>query len=45
MMQAAVRGDASGVLAPAGILLGLGLLAGTYAVRRLARGWGRTRLL
>lgn len=45
MMQAAIRGDARGVLAPAAILLALGLLAGVYAVRRLARGWGRTRLL
>jgi ABC-2 type transport system permease protein len=45
MMQAAVRGDAAGVLEPAGILFALGLLAGAYAVRRLARGWGRTRLL
>ncbi|MEO6503296.1 MAG: ABC transporter permease [Jatrophihabitantaceae bacterium] len=45
MFQAAIRGDAAGVLAPAGILLALGMLAGVYAVRRLARGWGRTRLL
>jgi ABC-2 type transport system permease protein len=45
MMQAAVRGDAEGVLVPAGILLALGLVAGVFAVRRLTRGWGRTRLL
>ncbi len=45
MMQAAIRGDASGVLVPAGILLGIGLVAGAFAVRRLTRGWGRTRLL
>ncbi|HEX8078657.1 MAG TPA: ABC transporter permease [Jatrophihabitans sp.] len=45
MFQAAVRGDTRDVLVPAAILMGLGLLAGVYAVRRLARGWGRTRLL
>jgi ABC-2 type transport system permease protein len=45
MMQAAIRGDGRGVLVPAAVLLVLGLLAGAYAVRRLARGWGRTRLL
>lgn len=45
MMKAAVHGDVSGVLAPAALLLALGLVAGVYAVRRLARGWGRTRLL
>lgn len=45
MMKAAIRGDSSGVLVPAAVLLVLGLVAGTYAVWRLARGWGRTRLL
>jgi ABC-2 type transport system permease protein len=45
MMKAAVRGDASGVLIPAGVLTGIGLLAGVFAVRRLTRGWGRTRML
>lgn len=45
MMQAAIRGDAMGVLVPAGVLAALGLVAGVFAVRRLTRGWGRTRLL
>lgn len=45
MIQAALRGDASGVLIPAAILFVLGLVAGTFAVRRLTQGWGRTRLL
>jgi ABC-2 type transport system permease protein len=45
MMQAAVRGDAAGTLAPAGVLLAIGLVAGTFAVRRLTRGWGRGHLL
>jgi ABC-2 type transport system permease protein len=45
MMKAAVRGDASGVLIPAAVLAGLGFLAGGFAVRRLTRGWGRTRML
>ncbi|MFL6161117.1 MAG: ABC transporter permease [Jatrophihabitantaceae bacterium] len=45
MVKAAIRGDASGVLIPAGILFALGVVAGSYAVWRLARGWGRARLL
>jgi ABC-2 type transport system permease protein len=45
MLQAALRGDASGTLIPAGVLLAMGLAAGVYAVRRLTRGWGRSRLL
>src|SRR3954451_6999000 len=45
MLKAAIRGDASGVLAPAAVLFVLGVVAGSYAVWRLARGWGRTRLL
>jgi len=45
MMQAAIRGEAAGTLLPVGILLAMGLVAGTFAVRRLTRGWGRSRLL
>lgn len=45
MMKAAVRGDASGVLGPAAVLTALGLVAGTFAVHRLTRGWGRSRML
>lgn len=45
MMQAAARGDAPGVLRPAAVLAALGLIAAVFAVRRLARGWGRARML
>ncbi|KAB8190919.1 ABC transporter permease [Nonomuraea phyllanthi] len=45
MMQAAVRADVAGVVPPAAVLLALGLLAGVFAARRLARGWGRGGLL
>jgi ABC-2 type transport system permease protein len=45
MLQAAIRGDAGAMLLPAAILLTLGLVAGTFAVRRLTRGWGRSKLL
>jgi ABC-2 type transport system permease protein len=45
MLKAAINGDTSGVLIPAAVLFALGLVAGSYAVWRLARGWGRTRLL
>lgn len=45
MLQAAIRGDAVGMLAPAGVLLTVGILAGSFAVRRLTRGWGRSRLM
>jgi ABC-2 type transport system permease protein len=45
MLKAAINGDTSGVLVPAAVLFALGLVAGSYAVWRLARGWGRTRLL
>ncbi|MBC6447351.1 ABC transporter permease [Actinokineospora xionganensis] len=45
LMQAAVRGDGAAMVLPTVILLALGVLAGTFAVRRLTRGWGRTRLL
>lgn len=45
LMQHAVAGDGAAMLLPAGVLLGLGLVAGIFAVRRLTRGWGRSRLL
>jgi ABC-2 type transport system permease protein len=45
MMQAAVRGDAVGTLIPTAVVLAMGIVAGTFAVRRLTRGWGRSRLL
>jgi len=45
LMQRAIAGDGGGMLLPAAILLALGVAAGAFAVRRLTRGWGRTRLL
>ncbi|GAA0440446.1 hypothetical protein Acor_12720 [Acrocarpospora corrugata] len=45
MLQAAVAGDTAGTLLPAAILLGIALVAGAFAVRRLTRGWGRGGLL
>jgi ABC-2 type transport system permease protein len=41
MMQSAVRGEAAGMALPAVVLLAIGALAGTFAARRLARGWNR----
>lgn len=45
MMRAAIAGDGSVVLVQTGILLAIGAMAFGYAIWRLARGWGRTRLL
>lgn len=45
MLQAAVRGDAGGTVRPAALLLGGAVLAGGFALYRLARGWGRSHLL
>lgn len=45
LMQRSIAGDGGGMLLPAAILLALGVAAGAFAVRRLTRGWGRTRLL
>ncbi|MBP2707747.1 ABC transporter permease [Microbispora sp. RL4-1S] len=45
LMQAAVRGDVAGALPSAGVLLAIGLLAGAFAARRLARGWARGGLI
>lgn len=45
LMQAAVRGDLAGMLTPAAILVAIGLVAGAFAARRLARGWGRGGLI
>jgi ABC-2 type transport system permease protein len=45
MMQSAVKGDLEGTLAPAGVLVAIGLFSGTFAVRRLTRGWGRNHML
>ncbi|GAA0964714.1 hypothetical protein GCM10009555_002430 [Acrocarpospora macrocephala] len=45
MLQAAVAGDTAGTLLPAAILLGIALISGAFAIRRLTRGWGRGGLL
>jgi ABC-2 type transport system permease protein len=45
MMQAAIRGDATATLVPVAVLMAMGLVAGIFAVRRLTRGWGRSRLI
>ncbi|WP_340539815.1 ABC transporter permease [Nocardioides sp. GXZ039] len=45
MLRAAVAGDTRQVLGNAAVLIAVGLAAGGYAIHRLARGWGRTRLL
>jgi ABC-2 type transport system permease protein len=45
LMQSAVRGDPAGMLLPAAIVAALGLVLGTFATYRLARGWGRSRVL
>ncbi len=45
LLQAAVGGDVGGMVVPAAVLLVLGLVTGAFAARRIARGWGRTRLL
>jgi ABC-2 type transport system permease protein len=45
MLQAAVRGDLGGMAEPAAVLVVVGLVTGAFAARRLARGWGRSRLL
>ncbi len=45
MIKAAVRDSASGVLLPFAVLMGVGVVAGAFAVRRLTRGFGRARML
>ncbi|WP_062432704.1 ABC transporter permease [Herbidospora daliensis] len=45
MLQAAVVGDTAGTMLPAAILLGIALVCGVFAIRRLTRGWGRGGLL
>jgi ABC-2 type transport system permease protein len=45
LLKAAVRDNPAALLAPAAVLMGIGLVAGTFAVRRLTRGFGRARML
>ncbi|KAB1162373.1 ABC transporter permease [Micromonospora sp. DT46] len=45
MLRAAVDSDPAGMLRPALVCLGIALVAGGLASWRLARGWGRSRLM
>jgi ABC-2 type transport system permease protein len=45
MIQSAVRGDLGQTLRCAWVCLGIGAVFGAFAVYRLSRGWGRSRLL
>ena len=45
LLRAAIDGDPAGMLRPTLVLLGIAVLATTVAIYRLARGWGRSRLL
>lgn len=45
LIQAAFRGDLAAMLVPVLVLVAIAALAAAVALRRLARGWGRSRLL
>jgi ABC-2 type transport system permease protein len=45
MFKAGISGNPSTVLVSAAVLTGVGLAAGIFGVHRLARGWGRARML
>ena len=45
MIQAAVRGDAGETLRAGAVCLAVGAAFGGFAVYRLSRGWGRSKLL
>jgi ABC-2 type transport system permease protein len=45
MFRDAIHGDASGVLSAAAVLIAIAVVSGAFAIYRLRRGWGRTRLL
>ncbi len=45
MLRAALRDDPSAMLRPALVCLVLGLATAVFAVYRLSRGWGRSRLM
>ncbi|MDI5964559.1 ABC transporter permease [Streptomyces sp. SL13] len=45
MIRSAVEGRTADTLRPALVCLGIALVAGTFASYRLARGWGRSRLV
>ncbi|MEC3998169.1 ABC transporter permease [Actinacidiphila sp. DG2A-62] len=45
LIRAALEGDGSAMVRPALVCLSIGVAFGTLAAYRLARGWGRSRLL
>ncbi|MBB0242723.1 ABC transporter permease [Streptomyces alkaliphilus] len=45
LIQAALAGDGAAMVRPGLVCLAIGLAFGTFATYRLARGWGRSRLL
>ena len=45
LLRAAMQGDATRTLVPAGVLLAIGAAAGVLAYRRLAHGWGRATMI
>jgi len=45
MMRAALQDHPSAMVLPAIVCLAIGLVTATFAVRRLSRGWGRSRLI
>jgi ABC-2 type transport system permease protein len=44
-LQAAIDGDAWETIRGTGVLLAIAVALGSLAARRIARGWGRSRLL
>jgi hypothetical protein len=44
-LRSGVSGEAAGTLRACGVLLAIGLVFGTLACWRIARGWSRSRLL
>jgi ABC-2 type transport system permease protein len=45
MLRAALQDNPSQMLLPAAVCLAIGLVTASFAVNRLARGWGRSRLM
>lgn len=45
MMRAALQDHPSAMVLPAIVCVSIGLVTATFAVRRLSRGWGRSRLI
>jgi ABC-2 type transport system permease protein len=45
MLRAALQDHPSAMVLPAIVCLSIGLITATFAIRRLSRGWGRSRLI